>query len=50
MNYFTEDELKQRVVNAGLEVIKIETFETKIVPGEIPVPKIWLLAKKLVED
>ncbi|MEN9328701.1 MAG: hypothetical protein RI947_1509 [Candidatus Parcubacteria bacterium] len=47
MNYFMEDELKQRVEHAGLVILKMDTFETKIVPGEIPVPKIWLLAKKV---
>lgn len=47
MNYFTEDELKNRLFHAGLKVIRMETFEVGMVPGEIAVPKIWLLARKV---
>jgi SAM-dependent methyltransferase len=46
MNYFTEEELTNRISKAGMKIIRLETFEAKIVPGEFPVPKIWLLAEK----
>src|SRR3989344_1487046 len=50
MNYFTEGELTRRITNTGMEIVRLETFEAKVVPGEFPVPKIWLLAEKLVKD
>lgn len=46
MNYFTEDELKSRIQKAGFKILEMHTFKTKPAPGEIPVPKIWILAKK----
>lgn len=46
MNYFMEDELKKRIEKVGLKILSIDTFETKVVPGEIPVPKIWTVAQK----
>lgn len=49
MKYFTEDELRERITKAGMKVVRLETFEAKIVPGDFPVPKIWLLAEKQVE-
>ena len=49
MNYFMEDELKNRIEKVGLRILSIDTFETKDVPGEIAVPKIWVLAQKQVE-
>jgi len=48
MNYFTEDELTNRVEKTGMKIVRLETFEPKIVPGEFPVPKIWLLAQKML--
>lgn len=47
MNYFTEDELKRRLTLNGLSLVDIQTFEPKPVPGEFPVPKIWLIANKI---
>jgi predicted TPR repeat methyltransferase len=49
INYFTEEELTKRITKAGMKVVRLETFEAKIVPGEFPAPKIWLLAEKQVE-
>ena len=46
MNYFTEEELQRRIENAGFELRKMDTVEATDVPGEIPVPKIWVLAQK----
>ena len=46
MNYFTPEELKERIHASGLIIVRLETYKTKDVPGELPVPKIWLLAKK----
>lgn len=50
MNYFTEEELKNRINKAGLKIITMETYQAKIVPGEINVPKIWLIAEKQIEE
>jgi SAM-dependent methyltransferase len=46
MNYFTEEELKNRLVKVGLRIVEIQTFVQEIAPGEIDVPKIWVVAKK----
>lgn len=46
IKYFTEEELRSYTADAGLSVIRMETFDPTIVSGEIPVPKIWLLAEK----
>lgn len=48
MNYFTEGELRKRVAKAGMQIVKLETFEPETATGELPVPKIWLLSQKQV--
>ena len=50
MNYLTEDELIRRITKAGMKVLRIETFKSKVIPGELPAPKIWLLAEKRVKN
>lgn len=46
MNYFLEEELKDRIENVGLKLLFINTFEPKIVPGGISSSKIWILGQK----
>jgi hypothetical protein len=46
MNYFTEEELRERIENAGLKILSLDSFKTKSMPGEIQVPKIWILGQK----
>jgi SAM-dependent methyltransferase len=49
MNYFTEKEITNLIEKTGMKIIRMETFEAKPVPGEFPVPKIWLLAQKITD-
>ena len=46
MNYFTEQELKERLTRAGFKIKKIETTQPILKPGEIDIPKIWVMAEK----
>lgn len=46
MNYFTEHELKERIKKAGLNLLRMETFEPKGCTGDFPVPKIFLITQK----
>jgi len=46
MNYFTEDELIQRLSEVGFKIIKIKTIKPVYVDGEMPCDKIWIVVQK----
>ncbi len=46
MNYFTKEELRTRIEKVGFEIIDLIRYEPDILPGEIPVAKLQVLAQK----
>lgn len=46
MNYFTQKELEQRLNKVGFEIIESKLHEPDVLPGEIPVAKLEILAQK----
>lgn len=47
MNYFTESELKRRLHNVGLEIIKMEVINPSAKIEDIPQKQIWVIAEKI---
>lgn len=47
MNYFTENELSERLKKAGLEIIKTEILSPALQKGIFPHKQIWIIAEKL---
>ncbi len=46
MNYFTEEELRDRITRAGFTIIDLIHTKPQVIPGEIPVTKLQVLAEK----
>lgn len=46
MNYFTEQELRDRITRAGFTIIDLIRTKPPVIPGEIPVTKLQVLAEK----
>ncbi|MEP7103953.1 MAG: methyltransferase domain-containing protein [Candidatus Dojkabacteria bacterium] len=44
-NYFTEEELKERIEKVGLKIFKIFTFKPIVRAGDIPVDKIFVITE-----
>lgn len=47
MNYFTEGELKSRLHNVGLQIIKMEVVDPSPRVEDIPKKQIWVIAEKI---
>ncbi len=47
MNYFTENELRERLSQARLEIIKMEIFSPSSEKGAFPHKQIWVIAEKI---
>ncbi len=50
MNYFTESELQKRIENAGFQIRTLDRREADVMPGEIPVAKLQVLAEKSLPE
>jgi ubiquinone/menaquinone biosynthesis C-methylase UbiE len=46
MNYFTENEIKERLIKSGMKIVRFEVFEDKKMSGKFFVPRIWILTEK----
>ncbi len=46
VKYFMEDELKERLTKAKLNILDLRTYECSEIKGDYGVPKIWVLAQK----
>ena len=47
MNYFTESEIKRRLHNIGMEIIKMEVIAASSRLEDIPQKQIWVIAEKI---
>jgi len=47
MNYFSEDELRDRLLKARLEIIKMEILSPSSGKGAFPHKQIWVIAEKV---
>lgn len=46
MNYFTKKELRERLKRAGFKIKKLEITQPILKPGEINIPKLWVIGEK----